>query len=1028
MQTTARSASASTRIMRRSRTAAVLAAIVASSAAAAQSWNNPGVGSWFVAGNWLPPAVPVAGGVVIVSNGGTALLAGVPSTPLLGSLSIGLAGAGTGQGTVISSGVAIGTSNGIFVGHANGTAAPFAAGGTLVVNGAGVQANANAIVGGIFGTTAAGSATGTAVITGGLGLNGGFLAVGEALSAARGSVANGTLVVGGDAGTTVFTTVGSTFPTNATQIGTSATGTLAIGGNLTMLGGGALNVGAFAHRDGAFFDTATGTAAIDGTLAFQGNAGLNVGSSGGGVASGELGVGAIDFSAGRADFVTIGTAFSGGTATGSLTATSGDLRVGGSMNVGTASGLALLPTSANGSLAIGGALSCVSGCGALSVGTSSGSGEATSVGSVATAGLSGFTNYSVGFVNSTPAGSSATGSLVSTGAGPSGTAATVTVGSVFGAGASSSADGTMSVGGSLLVTGGFINVGETLSAARGSTAVGSLSIGGDAGSTIFTSVGATFAGNPAQIGTQATGTLAIGGNLTMLGGGALNVGTFAQRDGAFFDTASGTATIGGTLAFQGNAGLSVGSSGGGIATGALDVGAFDTNGGRADLFAIGVASNGGTASGRITAISGDLRTGFGLGVGSANGNASLTTSAEGTLSLGGALSCIANCGSLSVGTATGPGLVLATGSVEAAGVSGYTSYTVGSLSAAAAGSRADGSLIVGAGGLAPAAPGGSLAVGLGLNGNAAGTTVEGLLRAGGNAGAYTFVSIGIGLSSAASHTGTMELTGGTLGTQFANIGTLFDGNAPAAAANGTLRLDSAQMIASGPGASTTIGFVSGLGSATGRLLATDSMLSLDALTVGGTVGPGAAATGIIELTRSSLAGSSLFAGFGAGASALLSLADSTMSLTGSATLLDAELRLDNSFADVAGALALADATTLDIDIDGLLRGVDYGAIDAAAASLDGTLVLSFDDLVPIGDLMAFDLIVSASATGIDGDFDLVSFSGLPVGFSLLAGVVLDGVEIYRVTLTRNAVDEPGTLMLMLVAAAVIGATRRRSRR
>jgi hypothetical protein len=1012
-------------IMRRSRTAAALAAIVASGAVGAQTWNNPGADSWFVAGNWLPPAVPVAGGVVIVSNGGTAILSGVPSTPVLGSLSIGLAGSGSGEGTVISNGVAIGTSNGIFAGLANGAGAAFTVDGTLVVNGASVQATTSAIFGGIFSTTAAGSATGTGVVTGGLGLNGGFLAVGETLSAARGSVANGTLVVGGDAGSTVFTTVGSTFPADATQVGTSAAGTLAIGGNLAV-GSGALNVGAaFSARDGAFFDTASGTATIGGTLTFQGATGLNVGLSGGGVGNGQLQVGTLDFSAGQANFVGIGTAVNGGTASGLMTATLGDMRVGGPMSVGTASGVAILPTSGNGSLAIGGALTCIGACGALSVGTSTGSGAATSIGSVTSAGLAGFTSYSVGLVSSTPAASSATGSLVSTGTGTAGSTNSVLVGSVFGADAASDAQGTMTVGGSLLVTGDAIAVGETLAAARGSTASGSLSIAGDAGSTVFTTVGSTFASDASQIGTQATGTLAIGGNLEMLGG-ALSVGTFAGREGTNVDVAQGSATIGGTLSFNGVTSLSVGLSSGGIAAGSLDVGAIDTSLGRADVFAIGVASNGGTASGRIAATSGELRTGFGLTVGGANGNASLPTSADGTLSLGGALTCVSFCGGLSVGTATGPGLVLATGSVEAAGVSGYAGYSVGSLSSAAAGSRAEGSLIVGSGGMAPPAPTGALSVGFGQNGNAPGTSVEGLVRVNGDAGAYTFVSVGLGVSSAASHTGAIEITGGTLGTQFTSIGTLLDNGSAAASADGTVRLDSAHVLATGL-ALTTIGFVNGNGSATGRLLATDSTLSLGTVTVGGTLVPGGTATGIVELVRSDLAASSLFAGFGPGASALLSLAGSTLSVSGNATLFDAVLRLDDSLVDVAAALTLSDATTLEIDVDGLLRGIDYGAIDAATAALDGALRLSFDDLVPVGDLMAFDLVVSGSASGIDGDFDFLTFSGLPAGFSLLAGVVLDGVEIYRVTLVRNAVDEPGTALLVLAAIAVLGAARRRAR-
>jgi len=51
-------------------------AAVSASAPAVPIWVNPGTGNWFTAANWSPAAVPVAGDAVIVSNGGTAQLAG----------------------------------------------------------------------------------------------------------------------------------------------------------------------------------------------------------------------------------------------------------------------------------------------------------------------------------------------------------------------------------------------------------------------------------------------------------------------------------------------------------------------------------------------------------------------------------------------------------------------------------------------------------------------------------------------------------------------------------------------------------------------------------------------------------------------------------------------------------------------------------------------------------------------------------------------------------------------------------------
>ena len=126
--------------------------------------------------------------------------------------------------------------------------------------------------------------------------------------------------------------------------------------------------------------------------------------------------------------------------------------------------------------------------------------------------------------------------------------------------------------------------------------------------------------------------------------------------------------------------------------------------------------------------------------------------------------------------------------------------------------------------------------------------------------------------------------------------------------------------------------------------------------------------------------------------------DSTMRVDANLSLTNGLLSLDNSFAGIGNTLTLGDAATLAIDVDGLIRGLEYGAIDAALASLDGTLTLTFEDLFPVGNLMVFDLIRSASATGISGDFDGVTFPGLPTGYTLFAGIVPDGVEIYRVRL------------------------------
>ena len=996
-----------------------------------QSWVNPGTGDWFTAGNWLPATVPTAGGVVVVSNGGTAQLSGVLSTPILGALSVGIGGTGTGTGVVQSDGVAILTTSGFSIGFANGNAAAFAANGALTITGAGAQGS-GASVGTIFSTTAAGTATGTMSIAGSLAMPLGSLSVGQTLGAARGSTANGSLAIGGDAGTAFFTTVGAVIPLNAGQVGTQATGALSIGGSLAVAGG-FMNIGTVLSQPVAgFVDQAHGTATI-GSLSFASPVGVSVGFSNAGIAHGELHVDSVDTTAGRADFLSVGVATQGGSALGRMTAISGDLRTGGALLVGSAAGLPGVNTTADGSLSLGGALSCVANCSGLTVGNASGSGLVTSVGSVTTVGLSGFTGYAVGLLSGSglAAGSSARGTLISTGSGSAGANDGVNVGTIITTTAAGTAPGTMSVAGSLPIN-GSLAVGATIGAARGSIATGSLTIGGDAGSTFFTTVGAAFPSSPAQVGTRATGALAIGGSLTLLAGGLMNIGVATSTPVAtFFDQVHGTATIG-TLRFSApdTAGVSVtvGLSNGGIAHGELHVDSIDTTAGRADVSSIGVASQGGSAFGRLTATSGDVRTSGGLSIGAATSAGGVAASADGLLSLGGHLSCVANCFGVNVGTAGGAGLVTARGHATASSFSGYSSYGIGVLNnATTAASFADGTLIASAGGVnSPAFF--SLQVGTAFN-SASGTSATGLARVtGGNIGTFQFVSIGTAIESAGTTIGTLELTGGTLSApQFLIVGALFNDSAPTALADGTLRVTNGGIVTSslfGP-AATTIGFARGGGDATGRLIATDATLVLGAVTLGVNSSAEGSANGTIELTRSTLDAEQIFAGFGNDAAASILLDASRMNVATTLSLTNGRLALDNSFADIGGTFALGGGATLAIDVDGLLRGFDYGAIDTLDALLAGALTLSFEDLTPVGNRMAFDLIVSGSATGITGDFDSVAFTGVPVGYSLFAGTVVDGVEIFRVRLVRNAVPEPATLLLLTMALVVMFASRRR---
>ena len=135
--------------------------------------------------------------------------------------------------------------------------------------------------------------------------------------------------------------------------------------------------------------------------------------------------------------------------------------------------------------------------------------------------------------------------------------------------------------------------------------------------------------------------------------------------------------------------------------------------------------------------------------------------------------------------------------------------------------------------------------------------------------------------------------------------------------------------------------------------------------------------------------------------------------------------LERSLVEVDGHMNLGADTLLHVEIDGLRRGDEYGAIDAARAVLGGALEVDFGDLVFGGDSAVFDLLRSASASGLAGDFLRgVSFVNVPAGYRAWGGQELDGVEIYRVHLERLAVPSPGTLALLLAVLLPLARGRR----
>ena len=137
------------------------------------------------------------------------------------------------------------------------------------------------------------------------------------------------------------------------------------------------------------------------------------------------------------------------------------------------------------------------------------------------------------------------------------------------------------------------------------------------------------------------------------------------------------------------------------------------------------------------------------------------------------------------------------------------------------------------------------------------------------------------------------------------------------------------------------------------------------------------------------------------------------------------LHLDQALVALDDSITLGSGSTLEIDIGGVLRGTEFGAIDTALAFLDGILVANFTETPAIG---IYDLIVSGSADGISGDFASVIVTGIDL--SLLSyGIELDTVmgnvvEVYRF----HVIPEPGTALLVALGLLACAAMRDRPAR
>ena len=590
-------------------------------AGAAPIFWNAGTGNWFEASNWDLDRVPVQLDDVIVSNGGTAQLAGQLATPSLGSLNIGVGSSGTGTGFVISDGVKILSGGGFSVGtvFTSGTSAN----GGLDISDADAE-GPSLLAGTVANAGGAASAQGRVSAGGSFILYAGPLRAGQVLLSGRGSEATGSVAIGGNAGTTIELTAGEVVSNADSQVGSKAEGGIRIGGDLALAPSALVRVGVTRGED-RFVDPATsevfvnearGRVEIGGTLSALGNVStLSVGTTTNGIAQGSFIAGALDLGDWRIQELRVGTS-QGGTARGEVSIGGGDVNVGilqvGVTNTG----------SAQGRLSVGGTITGNNTN--LQVGMATNTDPVDSrvdvEGTVQAKGLAGFRDYFVGFLTNVGAGSRAQGRVTAVGAGTSASAGSVQVGVLSNTADRSSAVGELDLGDAALEMNGVLRAGQIFQSGRGSEATGTVTIGGNAGTVVGLTAGEVASNADSQIGSKAEGGIRIGGDLALISGAQVRVGVTAGVNNdrfvdpatseVFVNEARGRVEIGGTLSALGDVPtLNVGTTFNGIAEGSFIAGALELGAGRIERLLIGT-SQGGTARGEVSIGSGDVNVGI----------------------------------------------------------------------------------------------------------------------------------------------------------------------------------------------------------------------------------------------------------------------------------------------------------------------------------------------------------------------------------------------------------------------------------
>ena len=155
-------------------------------------------------------------------------------------------------------------------------------------------------------------------------------------------------------------------------------------------------------------------------------------------------------------------------------------------------------------------------------------------------------------------------------------------------------------------------------------------------------------------------------------------------------------------------------------------------------------------------------------------------------------------------------------------------------------------------------------------------------------------------------------------------------------------------------------------------------------------------------------------------------------LSGSGGTAIGEVTLDNAILFLDD-LMLGEGSDVTFNIDGLLRGDEYGAINALTAMLLGlpgeSMGQALFNFLPSAGTHHFDLIIApilaAGSSGINGTFSDFDVLGLDAGFTWSTAYVTEfNFDFFRLTIA-STVPEPDTVVLVLMGLGVLGMARRR---